>query len=144
MEILRLPGYTEQEKVEIAKRFLIAKELEANGVTAKDVEFADDSLKAIIQKYTREAVVVNLQREIASICRKVARSVVKGKGHNKVRIKPENLSDYIGIPKYRTNRVEEKHEVGFVTGLAWTEVGGEILSTEATLMSGRGKLTLTG
>jgi ATP-dependent Lon protease len=144
MEILRLPGYTEQEKVEIAKRFLIAKELEANGVTKKDLEFTDESLKAIIQNYTREAGVRNLQREIASICRKVARSVVKSKGHSRVQIKPENLPDYVGISKYRSNRLEEKHEVGFVTGLAWTEVGGEILSTEATLMSGKGKLTLTG
>src|SRR6187397_2606514 len=91
MEILRLPGYTEQEKVEIAKRFLIAKELEANGVTAKDLEFTDDSLKVIIRNYTREAGVRNLQREIASICRKVARSVVKGKGQTRVRVKPENV-----------------------------------------------------
>jgi ATP-dependent Lon protease len=144
MEILRLPGYTEQEKIEIAKRFLIGKELEANGVTSKDLEFTDDALRVIIQHYTREAGVRNLKREVSSICRKVARSVVKGKGHSRVRIKPDNLSDYIGIPKYRSNRLEEKHEVGFVTGLAWTEVGGEILSTEATLMSGKGKLTLTG
>jgi ATP-dependent Lon protease len=144
MEILRLPGYTEQEKVEIAKRFLIGKETEANGVTAKDLEFTDDSLRAIIRSYTREAGVRNLQREIASICRKVARSVVKGKGHVKVRIKPDNVSDYLGILKYRSNRLEEQHEIGFVTGLAWTEVGGEILSTEATLMSGKGNLTLTG
>src|SRR5574342_218522 len=108
MEILRLPGYTEQEKVEIAKRFLIAKELEANGVTSKDLEFTDDSLRTIIQNYTREAGVRNLKREVSSICRKVARSVVKGKGHTKVRIKPENLADYIGIPKYRSNRIEEK------------------------------------
>jgi ATP-dependent Lon protease len=144
MEILRLPGYTELEKVEIAKRFLIGKEMDANGVTTKDLEFSDDSLKAIIRNYTREAGVRNLQREIASICRKVARSVVKGKAHAKVRIKPETLSDYLGVPKFRDNRLEEQHEIGFVTGLAWTEVGGEILSTEATLMSGKGNLTLTG
>jgi ATP-dependent Lon protease len=121
MEILRLPGYTEREKVEIAKRFLIAKELEANGVTAKDLEFTDDSLKVIIRNYTREAGVRNLQREIASICRKVARSVVKGKGQTRVRVKPENVAEYIGISKFRTNRLEEKHEVGFVTGLASPE-----------------------
>jgi ATP-dependent Lon protease len=144
MEILRLPGYTEQEKVEIAKRFLIAKEMEASGVTSKDIVFADDSLKSTIRSYTREAGVRNLQREIASICRKVARSVVKGKGHRQVQIEPTNISDYLGIPKYRSNRLEEQHEIGFVTGLAWTEVGGEILSTEATLMSGKGNLTLTG
>jgi len=144
MEILRLPGYTEQEKVEIAKRFLITKETEANGVTAKDLEFSDEALKGIIRHYTREAGVRNLQREIAAICRKVARSVVRGKGHKPVRVEPTNLSEYLGILKYRSNRLEEQHEIGFVTGLAWTEVGGEILSTEATLMSGKGNLTLTG
>jgi ATP-dependent Lon protease len=144
MEILRLPGYTEQEKVEIAKRFLMTKEMEASGVTSKDLEFSNDALNAIIQNYTREAGVRNLQREIASICRKVARSVVKGKGHKRVQIEPANLSAYLGIPKYRSNRLEQQHEIGFVTGLAWTEVGGEILSTEATLMSGKGNLTLTG
>ena len=144
MEILRLPGYTEQEKVEIAKRFLIAKEMEASGVTSKDIGFNDDALKDIIRHYTREAGVRNLQREIASVCRKVARSVVKGKGHRQVHVEPTNISGYLGIAKYRSNRLEEQHEIGFVTGLAWTEVGGEILSTEATLMSGKGNLTLTG
>src|SRR4030095_13098719 len=144
MEILRLPGYTEREKVEIAKRFLIAKELEANGVTAKDLEFTDDSLKVIIRNYTREAGVRNLQREIASICRKVTRSVVKNGDRNAFKIDEENVIDYIGIPKYRSNRHESQNEIGFVTGLAWTEVGGEILTTEALLMEGKGKLTLTG
>src|SRR4029434_2915633 len=99
MEILRLPGYTEQEKVEIAKRFLITKETEASGVTSKDLEFSSDALKGIIQNYTREAGVRNLQREIASICRKVARSVVKGKGHKRVQIEPANLGSFLGIPK---------------------------------------------
>lgn len=144
MEILRLPGYTEQEKVEIAKRFLITKETEANGVTSKDLEFSHEALQGIIRHYTREAGVRNLQREIAAICRKVARSVVRGKGHKLVRVEPTNLAEYLGILKYRSNRLEEQHEIGFVTGLAWTEVGGEILSTEATLMSGKGNLTLTG
>jgi ATP-dependent Lon protease len=86
----------------------------------------------------------NLERELSSICRKVTRAVVQNNGHNTVQLVPENVSDYIGIPKYRSKGHEQKHEVGYVTGLAWTEVGGEILSTEATLMSGKGKLTLTG
>jgi ATP-dependent Lon protease len=144
MEIIRLPGYTEYEKVEIAKRFLVSKQMEANGVTPKNLEFTDEGIRTVIQHYTREAGVRNLDREISSICRKVARTVVRGKGLQSVQVGSENVSEYIGIPKYRTNRQEEKNEVGFVTGLAWTEVGGEILSTEATLMSGKGKLTLTG
>jgi len=144
MEIIRLPGYTEYEKVEIAKRFLVSKQMEANGVTVKNLEFTDEGIRTVIQSYTREAGVRNLDREISSICRKVARTVVRGKGAQSVQVGSENVSEYIGIPKYRSNRHEEKNEVGFVTGLAWTEVGGEILSTEATLMSGKGKLTLTG
>jgi len=144
MEILRLPGYTEYEKVQIAKRFLLAKQMEANGVTTKNLDFSDEGVETIIRSYTREAGVRNLEREIASICRKVARTIVKGKNQEPVEIGAENLSDYVGIPRYRHTRHEEKSEVGFVTGLAWTEVGGEILSTEATLMSGKGKLTLTG
>jgi ATP-dependent Lon protease len=144
MEILRLPGYTEYEKVEIAKRFLVAKEMEATGVTAKHLEFTCEGIQAIVRSYTREAGVRNLNREISSICRKVARTVVDRKTPGVVRIEADNLSQYIGVPKFRPTRQEEKDEVGFVTGLAWTEVGGEILPTEATLMSGRGKLTLTG
>jgi ATP-dependent Lon protease len=144
MEILRLPGYTEYEKIEIARRFLVKKQVEATGLQPDRITFNDDALVAIVRNYTREAGVRNLEREIGSICRKVARTVVKeGPSHSAI-ITAENVIDYIGIPKYRSNRKEQKHEVGFVTGLAWTEVGGEILSTEATLMSGKGKLTLTG
>jgi ATP-dependent Lon protease len=144
MEVLRLPGYTEYEKVEIARRFLVLKQIEANGLTPQNVAFADDSIQGLIRLYTREAGVRNLEREISSICRKVARAVVKNKSKNAVQVTGENLIDYIGIPKYRSNRHESQHEIGFVTGLAWTEVGGEILATEATLMEGKGKLTLTG
>jgi ATP-dependent Lon protease len=144
MEILRLPGYTEYEKIEIAKRFLIRKQMDANGLKASHVSFDEDAVQTIIRGYTREAGVRNLEREISSICRKVSRAVVKDGQKHSVKIDAENVVDYIGIPKYRSNRHEVEHEVGFVTGLAWTEVGGEILATEATLMEGKGNLTLTG
>jgi ATP-dependent Lon protease len=144
MEILRLPGYTEYEKMEIARRFLVPKQIDANGLSTNHVGFADDGIQGVIRHYTREAGVRNLEREISSICRKVTRSVVKQKAKTTVTITGENLVDYIGIPKYRSNRHESQNEIGFVTGLAWTEVGGEILATEATLMEGKGQLTLTG
>ena len=144
METLRLPGYTEYEKIEIARRFLVPKQLEANGLKAQNVCFTDEGIQGVIQHYTREAGVRNLEREISSICRKVTRAVVKDKSVATVTITGENVVDYIGIPKYRSNRHESQNEVGFVTGLAWTEVGGEILATEATLMEGKGQLTLTG
>src|SRR5262249_53722788 len=123
METLRLPGYTEYEKVEIARRFLVPKQLEASGLSGQNVSFIDDGIRGVIRHYTREAGVRNLEREISSICRKVARAVVKKNGGNAVKITGENLVDYIGIPKYRSNRHEAQNEVGFVTGLAWTEVG---------------------
>jgi len=144
MEILRLPGYTEYEKVEIARRFLIPKQMETNGLRSSNLAFSDEGIKAIIRHYTREAGVRNLEREISSICRKVTRIIVKEGPKNSVTVSDENVVDYIGIPKYRSNRHESHNEIGFVTGLAWTEVGGEILATEATLMEGKGKLTLTG
>ncbi len=144
MEILRLPGYTEQEKKEIAKRFLIPKQVETTGITHKQLQFEDETVPTIIRRYTREAGVRNLEREISSVCRKVSRAVVREGKKYQTRISPDNLVDYLGIPKYRPDRPEEKNEIGLVTGLAWTEVGGEILSTEATLMEGSGKLTLTG
>jgi len=144
MEVLRLPGYTEYEKVEIAKRFLIAKQMEGSGLKPQQVSFTEDGVRSIIRHYTREAGVRNLEREISSICRKVTRSVVKNGAKNAFKIDEENVVDYIGIPKYRSNRHESQNEIGFVTGLAWTEVGGEILATEAMLMEGKGKLTLTG
>src|SRR5216117_4260907 len=144
MEIIQLPGYTEWEKVSIAEQYLLPKEKEANGVRPEEVTIDDDGIKAIIRHYTREAGVRNLEREISSICRKVTRIVVKEGPKNSVTVSDENVVDYIGIPKYRSNRHESHNEIGFVTGLAWTEVGGEILATEATLMEGKGKLTLTG
>jgi len=144
MEILRLPGYTEQEKSVIARRFLIPKQIEANGLKPANLEFAEEGVHSVIRDYTREAGVRNLEREISSICRKVARTVLKDPSQGMVTLGSENIANYLGIAKYRTSRREEQHEIGFVTGLAWTEVGGEILTTEATTMPGKGTLTLTG
>jgi ATP-dependent Lon protease len=144
MEVLQLAGYTEQEKVEIGKRFLAPKAVEGAGLTDKNITFKDEAFQTIIQRYTREAGVRNLEREIASICRKVARKVVsEGKEFSQV-IDGAQVTEYLGVPRFRPSVAEEKNEVGVATGLAWTEVGGEILVTEATLMSGRGRLTLTG
>lgn len=144
MEVLRLPGYTEQEKLEIAKRFLARKQREANGLSEEILSFADEGILHLIRHYTHEAGVRNLEREIANICRKVARKLVTEKTVAKVEIIPSNISDYLGILKYRDVWAEKKNEVGLAVGLAWTEVGGQVLSTEATLMQGKGRLTLTG
>ena len=144
MEVLPLAGYTEQEKIEIAKRFLAPKAVEGTGLTAKNITISDDALQTIIQRYTREAGVRNLEREISSICRKVARKVVaEGKGFGE-EFTAEKVTEYLGVPRYRPSAAEEQNEVGIATGLAWTEVGGELLVSEATLMPGKGKLTLTG
>ncbi len=144
MEILRLSGYTEPEKLEIAKRFLVRKQFEAAGLKEENLTLTDDALTTIIRGYTREAGVRNLEREIANVCRKVARKVVKeGKGL-KLTIGPDDLQEYLGVIKFRDTKAEEKNEVGLATGLAWTEVGGQILNIEATIMQGKGKLLLTG
>jgi ATP-dependent Lon protease len=144
MEILRLEGYTEQEKLEIAKRFLVRKQRESTGLKPENLTFTDDSIVHIIRHYTREAGVRNLEREIANIGRKVARKVVKDGRLLQVAIGPEDLKEYLGVIKFRDTKAEEKNEVGLATGLAWTEVGGQILNIEATLMHGKGKLLLTG
>ena len=144
MEVLRLSGYTEPEKVEIAKRFLLKKQRQATGLTEENISFSDESLRAIIQYYTRESGVRNLDREIANVCRKVARRVVKEGRGSQAAITPENLNEYLGVLKFRDIFAEKKNEVGLAVGLAWTEVGGQILATEATLMDGKGRLTLTG
>jgi ATP-dependent Lon protease len=144
MEVLQLAGYTEQEKVEIAKRFLVPKAIEGNGLTDKNITFEQDALQAIIQRYTREAGVRNLEREVNSVCRKVARKVVVEGTETSEAISPDKITEYLGVPRYRPTVAEEQNEIGIATGLAWTEVGGEILITEATLMPGRGRLTLTG
>jgi ATP-dependent Lon protease len=144
MEVLQLPGYTEQEKTEIAKRFLVRKSVEGTGLTKDNIVFADDAISTIIQRYTREAGVRNLEREIQSICRKVARRVVsEGKGYMD-EITAERVTAHLGVPRFRPSMAEEKDEIGVATGLAWTEVGGELLVSEATLMPGKGRLMLTG
>jgi ATP-dependent Lon protease len=144
MEILRLHGYTEVEKLEIAKQYLVKKQLEGTGVTAQQINFTDDALKAIIRGYTREAGVRNLEREIGNVCRKVARRVVQNGPEHQEDITAENLESILGVAKFRDSQVHEKSEVGLVTGLAWTEVGGSILQTEVQILDGKGKLTTTG
>jgi len=144
MEILRLEGYTEPEKGEIAKRFLIRKQREATGLTSTNMTLTDEAIVHIIRHYTREAGVRNLEREIANICRKMARKVVKEGKSLQVVVRPEDLAEYLGVIKFRDTKAEEKNEIGLATGLAWTEVGGQILNIEVTLMQGKGKLLLTG
>src|SRR5882672_4273129 len=144
MEVLQLAGYTELEKVQIAQKFLSPKAIEGAGLTKDNIIFAEDAFSTIIQRYTREAGVRNLEREISSVCRKVARKVVvEGKGFFE-EINSEKVTQYLGVPRFRNTMAEETNEIGIATGLAWTEVGGEILVTEATLMPGKGHLTLTG
>ena len=144
MEILRLHGYTEAEKLEIARQYLIKKQRENTGLTEKNIVFTDEALIAMIRSYTREAGVRNLEREIGNICRKVARRVVKAGAKHKEEITPDNLADFLGVARFRDSQVHEKSEVGLVTGLAWTEVGGSILPAEVQILDGKGKLTLTG
>jgi ATP-dependent Lon protease len=144
MEVLQLAGYTEQEKVEIAKRFLAPKAIEGSGLTADNIVILDEAISTLIQRYTREAGVRNLEREISSICRKVARKVVVEGKSFKEEISAEKVTEYLGVPRFRPSLAEERNEIGIATGLAWTEVGGELLVSEATLMAGKGKLTLTG
>ena len=144
LEVLRLPGYTEREKIEIAARHLVGKQIESHGLKPQNVTFSEDALQEVVRRYTREAGVRNMEREISSIFRKIARKVVlEGKTY-RADVTPENLGDYLGIPRYRHTRPEEHNEIGTATGLAWTEVGGEILPIEVTLMPGKGALRLTG
>ncbi|MGC2402105.1 MAG: endopeptidase La [Acidobacteriaceae bacterium] len=144
MEILRLHGYTEAEKLEIAKQYLVKKQREATGLSDKNAIFTDAALVDIIRSYTREAGVRNLEREIGNVCRKVARRVVRNGAKHKEEILDTNLNEFLGVSKFRDSQLHETSEIGLVTGLAWTEVGGSILSTEVQVLDGKGKLTLTG
>src|SRR6202158_1579774 len=144
MEILRLPGYTEQEKLEIAKRFLVRKARESTGLTESNLTFTDEAILHLIRHYTHEAGVRSLEREIQNIARKMARKVVTDGVTSTADITPANVNDFLGILKYREFWLEKHNEIGLTTGLAWTEVGGTVLATEATLMEGKGRLTLTG
>lgn len=156
LEIVYIPGYTEEEKVEIAKRYLIPKQLEANGIEKFKILFEETAIRKIIREYTREAGVRNLERELASICRKIARYIVsesKEKSIDDIKkhfenepltITPEKVEKYLGVPQYHPDKKEEADEVGVATGLAWTEFGGTILPIEVVVMPGKGKIILTG
>lgn len=144
MEIIRLPGYTEDEKVNIAERHLIPKELEANGLKSSELEMTTQGILDIIRYYTREAGVRSLEREIAKICRKAVRKIVSKKRDKKIIINSRNLEKYLGVRRFRYGIAEEKNSIGLVNGLAWTEVGGELLTIEATFVPGKGKAIYTG
>ncbi len=144
MELIPLSGYTPNEKVSIARQFLVPKQREANGLKAEQIEIGDDAILALIESHTREAGVRNLEREIGAVNRKVARKIVQNKVETPVRITPENLRDFLGKPRFRKRLKGEVSEIGIATGLAWTEAGGEILMTETSLLKGKGNLTITG
>ncbi len=143
MEVIRIAGYTEMEKLSIARRYLIPKEREANGLADVEVSFTSAAVRTLIHRYTRESGVRNLEREIASVLRKVARDTLKN-GKRPMRIDRRQAMKYLGVPRYRASEAERESQVGIVTGLAWTEMGGELLTTEATVMPGKGKLIITG
>ncbi|MBN1594073.1 MAG: endopeptidase La, partial [Candidatus Coatesbacteria bacterium] len=149
MEVIRLPGYTEYEKIKIVENFLVKKQLKENGLEDCEVEFTEDGVKKIIRNYTREAGVRNLEREIGSVCRKLARQVAKRKDddagkHAPMVIDADEVEKLLGPPRFRMRRRDEEHQVGSAVGLAWTEFGGQILTTEVLLSEGKGKLMLTG
>jgi ATP-dependent Lon protease len=143
MEIIRLEGYTEHEKLEIAKRHLIPKQMEAHGVKPEELVFTDEGLEAILRHYTREAGVRTLERELAKIARKTLRQILEGKSE-KVELTADNISDYLGVRRYRYGMGEDEDQIGAVTGLAWTEVGGELLTIEAVTVPGKGLIKTTG
>ncbi|MDL1893989.1 endopeptidase La, partial [Sphingobacteriales bacterium CHB3] len=152
MEIIELAGYLQHDKREIAKRHIIPKQLEEHGLTKNNVEFQDAAIDKVISAYTREAGVRNLERELASVCRKIAKEIVVGNQKNgkkerqalSLAVTPEKVEEYLGVPKFRSRLRAETNRVGSVTGLAWTSVGGDILHVDVTIMNGKDKLTLTG
>ena len=144
MEIIRLPGYTELEKYNIAKEFLVPKQIIANGLKDENIAFSKASITMMIQRYTREAGVRNLEREISSICRKTARKVVNQKDKKKHIISATTITSLLGPPPFKISQIEETDQIGLVTGLAWTQVGGELLCVETLTMPGKGKLSITG
>jgi ATP-dependent Lon protease len=144
MEIIHLSGYTMSEKLAIALQFLVAKQLDKHGLEAAQVSFDAEGVRQVIELYTREAGVRSLEREIAAIARKLARRVVQHKASDAILVTPELVAELLGKPRFRPRRKNQDSEVGVATGLAWTEVGGELLETEVGLMKGKGKLTLTG
>lgn len=143
MEVIRISGYTEEEKVKIAEKYLLPKQMKEHGLEEEQLQVSQNTLLQIVRLYTREAGVRNLEREIAGICRKAAKEIVKEPA-KKVKVTVQNLQNYLGIPRYRYGTTEKDNEVGVATGLAWTEVGGDILQIEVSLLAGKGKLLLTG
>ena len=145
MEIIRIAGYTEDEKIEIARRHLIPKAIKNHALAEKELTITDDALQNVIRLYTREAGVRNLERELATLARKAVTEILKSKGKKKtVKVTGDNLNDYLGVQRFRFGQVEKEDQVGIVTGLAWTEVGGELLTIEGVMMPGKGKMTVTG
>jgi ATP-dependent Lon protease len=144
MEIIRLSGYTEYEKYNIAQDFLIPKQIRLNGMGGKDIQFSKNAVLEVIQRYTREAGVRNLEREISSICRKLAKEYMKTKEEKSFRVTSSSIVKYLGTSKFRVSQIEEKHQIGTVTGLAWTHVGGELLMIETLIMPGKGEVAVTG
>ncbi len=140
MEVIRIPGYTEDEKLNIAMRYLVPKQIKANGLKPDEIDIGEASVMDIIRYYTREAGVRNLEREISKICRKVVKSIVLGEKGQKIHVTPENIDDYLGVRKFRYGLADENDQVGQVTGLAWTEVGGELLTIESEIVLGKGKM----
>jgi ATP-dependent Lon protease len=144
MEVIRLPGYTEDEKLAIAQRYLIPKQMKQNGLKDDELKVSESAVLDIIRYYTREAGVRNLEREISKLCRKAVKQLLTKDEPNQISITPKNLAKYLGVRRFRYGRAEEQDHIGQVTGLAWTEVGGELLTIEAAIVSGKGKLTHTG
>jgi ATP-dependent Lon protease len=144
MEVIRLAGYTEDEKLNIARRYLLPKQQKNNGVKDEELEVTDDGLRGIVRYYTREAGVRSLEREISKICRKVVKGLQLKQYQGKVVVNEENLNDFLGVRKFDFGRAEMKNQVGQVVGLAWTEVGGDLLTIEAAVMPGKGNIIRTG
>jgi ATP-dependent Lon protease len=143
MEVINLSGYTEEEKLQIARRYLVPRQIKENGIEEKELTISDEAVRTIIAKYTREAGLRNLEREIGSVCRKVARRIAEGEKRNFV-VNAASVARYLGPPKFLREEEMERNEIGVATGLAWTPVGGEVLFVEATVMKGKGGLNLTG
>jgi len=144
MEVIRIPGYTEDEKLNIAMRYLVTKQVKANGLSPDEIVLGEAVVRDIVRYYTREAGVRSLEREIAKICRKVVKEILLKPTDKKVTVTPRNLEKYLGVRRFRYGRAEENDQVGQVTGLAWTEVGGDLLTIESAVVPGKGKLTITG
>jgi ATP-dependent Lon protease len=144
MEVIRIPGYTEDEKTNIALRYLVPKQLKENGLKEKELKITEGAVRDIIQHYTRESGVRNLEREISKICRKVVKSLLLKPRKSRVLVTPKSMEKYLGVRRFRFGMAEDNDQVGQVTGLAWTEVGGELLTIEAAVVPGKGKLTPTG